>query len=55
MAQNNKNEEDSKNNTFVENRTNGNYNEFITNRKCQMTRKKMEKTMIIYVGKIIRT
>lgn len=42
--------EDSKNNTFIENRTNGNYNEFITNRKCQMTRKK-EKTMIIYVGK----
>ena len=38
--------EDSKNNTFIENRTNGNYNELITNRQCQM-----EKTMIIYVGK----
>lgn len=34
--------EDSKNNTFIENRTNRNYNEFITNRKCQMTRKKGE-------------
>ena len=34
--------EDTKNNTFIENRTNGNYNEFITNRKCQMTRKKGE-------------
>ena len=43
--------EDSKNNTFIENKTNGNYNEFITNRKCQMTRKRRRKTMIIYVGK----
>ena len=34
--------EDSKNNTFIENRTNGNYNELITNRQCQMTRKKGE-------------
>ena len=34
--------EDSKNNTFIENRTNGNYNELITNRQCRMTRKKGE-------------
>lgn len=34
--------EDSKNNIFIENRTNGNYNELITNRQCQMTRKKGE-------------
>lgn len=34
--------EDSKNNTFIENRINRNYNEFITNRKCQMIRKKGE-------------
>ena len=34
--------EDSKNNTFIENRINRNYNEFIINRQCQMTRKKGE-------------
>ena len=32
--------EDSKNNTLIENRNKGNYNDFITNRKCQMTIKK---------------
>lgn len=43
--------EDSKNNTFIENRTNGNYNEFITNQEMSDDTQKKEKTMIIYVGK----
>ena len=34
--------EDSKNNTFIENRTNENYNEFITNLKCKKKKKKGE-------------